>query len=159
MSVPFYPDPPLRLMVKHEALYPEASPDLLFKAPERDLWLAAHYNDRDTYACLALEYNDSTMTTFSLQSAKKRQTVLRRPLPRWSRYPAGVIVMLSQIGFEIPPMTAIICGDEPPGPRYEYALGILFAGLCCELNDEPYEVATLTEIVDRVHREYVDGSG
>lgn len=157
MAIPFYSDPPLRLLVKFEALYSNDPPDVLFKAPERDLWLAARYHDRETYACLSLEYNANTPTTFNLQSAKQRQTVLHRPLPRWARYPAGVLILLRDADFEIPPFNAVICGDEPAGPRYEYALGILFAALCCELNQEPYQAAVLTEIVDQVHREYVEG--
>lgn len=159
MSVPFYPDPPLRLLVKYQELYPDAPPSLIFKTPDRDLWLAARYHSQPEYACLALDYNAVTPVTFSLQSAKQRRTVLKRPLPHWARYPAGIILALSSAGFEIPPFYAVICGDEPPGPRYEYALGMLFAGLCCELNDEPYRTSTLVEIVDRVHREYVDGNG
>jgi galactokinase len=130
---------------------------LIFQAPERDMWIAAQYNSREQYACLALDLNESALTTFNLQSAKTRRTVTKRPLPRWARYPAGVIMTLSGMGLDVRGMNAVICGDEPPGPRYEYSLGILFAALCHELNDQPYLTTFLTEIVDAVHRDYVEG--
>jgi hypothetical protein len=121
------------------------------------MWLAACYNNRDLYGCLALELNVSAMATFNLQSAKIRRTVTQRPLPRWARYPAGVIMTMCEIGLDMRGLTGVVCANEPPGPRYEYSLGILFAALCHELNEQPYETDVLTEIVDRVHREYVEG--
>lgn len=157
MSAPFHSDPPLRLLVKFQELYPDTTPDLIFQAPEREMWIAARYNSRDQYACLALDLNQTALTTFNLQSAKIRRTVTQRPLPRWARYPAGVIMAMSDIGLDMRGLNAVICGDEPAGPRYEYSLGLLFAALCHELNDQPYHTDALTEIVDLVHREYVDG--
>lgn len=157
MTVPIHSDPPLRLLVKFQTLYPDTTPDLIFQAPGREMWAAALYNDREHFSCLALELNDSALATFSLQSAKSRRTVTQRPLPRWARYPAGVLMITCELGFDVQGVNVVVCADEPPGPRYEYSLGILFAALCYELNDQPYEIDTLTEIVDRVHREYVEG--
>ncbi|HLU09775.1 MAG TPA: hypothetical protein VK003_08915 [Oceanobacillus sp.] len=159
MTTPFHADPPLRLLVKFQELYPDTTPDLVFQAPEREMWIAARYNSREQYSCLALDLNQSVMTTFNLQSAKQRKTVTQRPLPRWARYPAGVIMTMSSMGMDVQGLNAVICGDEPQGPRYEYSLGILFAALCHELNDKPYYPEALTEIVDMVHREYVEGGG
>ena len=83
--------------------------------------------------------------------------MLQRPLPRWVRYPAGVIVMLSATGFDIPGLDAVVCADEARGPRYEYGLGILFAALCHEMNNCRYDLQTLIEVVDTVQREYLGG--
>ena len=128
---------------------------VVFQAPERDVWIAARTNDRETYALRSLDYNNGAPTIFSLQSAKMRRTVRQRPLPHWVRYPAGVIVTLSAAGFDIPGFDAVICGDEPRGPRYEYGLGILFTALCHEMNNCPYDLPALKEAVDTVQRAYV----
>lgn len=157
MSVPLSPDPPLRLLAKYHELYPNSPPTVVFQAPGREMWIAARANDREQHALRSLEYNDAAPTTFSLQSAKMRRTMLQRPLPRWVRYPAGVIVILSAMGFDVPGLNAIVCGNEARGPRYEYGLGILFAALCHEMNNCHYHTATLIEVVDTVQREYLEG--
>ncbi|CAG1769238.1 hypothetical protein BAC2_00164 [uncultured bacterium] len=157
MSISFSPDPPLRLVVKFQELYPNTPPPMVFQAPGRELWIAARANDREAYVLRSLDYNGAAPTTFSLQSAKSRRTVLQRPLPRWARYPAGVIVQMSTSGLDLPGLDAVICGNEARGPRYEYGLGMLFAALCYEMNDQRYLADALTEVVDRVQREYMEG--
>jgi galactokinase len=156
LSVPLSPDPPLRLLAKFQELNPNTAPAVVFQAPGRDMWIAARANDREIYSIRSLEYNRAAPATFSLHSAKMRNTVMQRPLPRWVRYPAGVILRLSAAGFDVPCLHAVICGDEPRGPRYEYGLGILFAALCHELNNCHYDSQTLTEVVDTVQREYLN---
>ena len=154
-AVPLNPviDPPIRLLATFEQLFPAASPELVVQAPGRDLWAAAHFNGSGCYTIYTTDTN--AHTTFNYQSAKRKQTVHRRPLPRWARYIAGVSVMLDVL--EMPGMEAVVCGNEPPGPRYEHALGILFAALWYELNFQPCVPDQLLEIAERVRREYIEG--
>jgi hypothetical protein len=130
---------------------------MIFQAPERDLWIAGFFNDIGRYTLLSAEMNPDVSVTFSTQSARARKTLNNRPLPRWSRYPAGVIVLLD--AFDIAGFDAVICGDEPVGPRYEYGLGLLFAALCHELADQPYLPSRLTGIADAAKREFVESAG
>lgn len=56
--------------------------------------------------------------TFNLQSAKIKQTITRRPLPRWARYPAGVTLLLAQDGLDLVGLNMVVMGNEPAGPRF-----------------------------------------
>lgn len=117
------------------------------------MWAAARFNG-------GVHYNIHTAdgdahTTFTYQSAKRKQTIRCRPLPRWARYIAGVSVMLDTL--EMPGIDAVVCGDEPSGPRYDHALGILFAALWYEVSAYPCDPKDLVEIAERVRREYVEG--
>jgi hypothetical protein len=154
--MPNFPiDPPLRLLVAFQQRHADAMPDLVFNAPDRELWLAARYvPEPTTYTLVGLDDGMTAPVTFTLQSAKLRQTVLRRPLPRWARYPAGVLLATAE--FDLPSFDAVICGDEPPGPRYEYGLGLLFAGLVFEYAGIPHVFADLTAMADGVRRTYVE---
>jgi hypothetical protein len=58
---------------------------------------------------------------------------------------------------EMPGVDVVVCGDEPAGPRYDFALGILFGALWSELNGQAVSEAELIELTDRVRREYVGG--
>jgi len=92
--------------------------------------------------------------TFSLQTARVGQTILKRPLPRWSRYPAGSLLLLDSIGAEIEALNILLLVDEPAGPRFDYALGTAVAALWHEVARRSYAPATLIEVVDRTRREY-----
>jgi hypothetical protein len=144
-------NPPVRLLASFADVFPNDSAVLVLQAPGRDLWVAAGINGSQRYAVHALELE--SRTTFTRQSAKQCHTVLRRPLPRWARYAAGVALLLPHI--DVPGVTALICGDEPPGPRYDYAVGMVFAALWHSIAEEDYDAAMLIELVDRVQREYV----
>ena len=92
---------------------------------------------------------------FQLPERQTKQTIRHRPLPRWVRYIAGVNVLLDVL--EMPGIDAVVCGNEPPGPRYDHALGILFAALWYEVNDTPCDPRELLDITERVRREYIEG--
>jgi hypothetical protein len=143
-------DSPLRLLAVYEARYPGAAPQMIVQAPERDMWAAARLNGTARFKICAAEINRRTI--FSYQSAKRRQTVFHRPLPRWARYIAGMSVLLD---VDTPGIDAVASGAEPAGPRYDYALGLVFAALWLEINGQPIHIDALLDLAERVRREYV----
>jgi hypothetical protein len=129
--------PPVRLLTAFERLFPDQTPQILVQVPDREMWAAALYNG--TAFCTAYSADASARTRFNSQSTRRHQTVFRRPLPRWARSIGGVTAMI-----EVPNMPGIdvvFCGDEPPGPRYDYALSMLFAALWYHVNGQPYNPA------------------
>lgn len=147
-------DPPLRLLASFYESFPGTSPTWILKAPGRDMWIAARPTEDTTYTLAAPDLDGRT--TFNWRSAKSMRTVLNRPLPRWARYPAGVIATLGDSGIDVPGMEIVLVGDETPGLRYEYALGMALAALSHEVNRLHYETSALIEVVDRAYREYVE---
>lgn len=147
-------NPPLRLLVAFQQAFPDCLPDWVIRAPGRDMWIAA-VPARDSEFTLVAADLDGRVT-FNLQSAKTRRTVTQRPLPRWARYPAGVTLLLAQAGVDVIGLKMVVMGDEPPGVRYDYALGIAFAALWHDLHQLPYTVDDLIDVVDRTRRDYVD---
>ncbi len=150
----FESNPPLRLLMAWQAHYPQHEPQWLVKAPGRDMWVAGLMIEGHTYQL----YNADTesATTFDRQGAKRKRTVLNRPLPRWARYPAGVIFHLSQQGLVVDGMGLVLAGDEPPGPRYDYGLGMAIAALVYTYHQQPYDAELLLQIVDAVRRDYME---
>ena len=147
-------DPPLRLLVAFHQTFPALSPEWIVQPPGREMWIAAVRHDREQYTLAAPDLEGST--TFSLRSARARRTVLNRPLPDWARYPAGVMVALSHNGLDVAGIDAMIVGEEPPGPRYHFSLGVAVAALWHEFYQRPYTADSLVAIVDQVRREYVE---
>lgn len=147
-------DPPVRLLALYQQIYPDAKPDIAFRAPGREMWALANITERGEYAITSSEM--AARAVFSRQSAKVKRTVMQRPLPRWARYAAGVVLVLDDAGLGVPGLEAVVCADEPPGPRYDYALGILFAALWHDLHRRVITSARLQEITDTVRREYVE---
>jgi hypothetical protein len=145
-------NPPLRLLAAFAQRFPDREPSVVLQVPGRDLWTAAVVLGTQHYRIEALDLRAKTV--FSRQSAKRRETTLRRPLPRWSRYAAGVMLALDDT-IDVPGIAALVCGDEAPGPRYDYGMGILFAALWHEIAGEPARERDLIALVDRVQREYV----
>ena len=129
-------------------LDPDATVDLLHVASGR----AAKPGEDERYTVYDVE--TETEATFSRQSAKSKRTVLNRPLPRWARYAAGVILLLD----DAPGVDAVICGDEAAGVRYEHSLGVAFTALMWEMLGLSYDERALVDFTERVRREYVETS-
>ena len=154
MTLPVSHDPPVRLLMAFHQRLPLHDPDLLFQAPDRDLWLAAAYTPGEQTMLTALDLYPDVAVTFTRQSALGRRTVLNRPLPRWARWAAGTLVLLNEPS--LPPLTGILAGDEPPGPRYEYTISLLFGALWHEWQRIPDLPGDLTALAERVRREFVE---
>jgi galactokinase len=147
-------DPPMRLLMAFQQTFPALTPDWILQAPGRDMWIAAVLTDQPAFTVSAADLD--ARATFSFRSAKTYTTVLNRPLPGWARYPAGVLLLMREYGIETTGLQAVMAGSEPPGPRYEHALGITLAALWHEMHGLSYTPARLLELVERVRREYVE---
>lgn len=147
-------NPPVRLLVAFQDAFPEQALTWLVRVPGWEMWAAAATCDGHdlTLAVPDLE----GQTTINLRSAKSKRTVTNRPLPRWARYPAGVLIVLGEIGLEISGLNMVIVGEEPPGPRYEYALGAALAGMAHTIHARDYTQDTLVKLVERARRDYVE---
>lgn len=150
-TIPDDANPPIRLlMTAHQRLNP---PEWIVQAPGREMWLAAAHGDDDEYTLYEADFD--SRTTFSHRSAKTHQTVLKRPLPVWARYPAGVVAALNDNGTDIPGFQAVLLGDEPQGPRYDFGLGLVTAAFCHELVGAAYTAEQLVNFVERVRRDFL----
>lgn len=136
-----------------QAILGTAQPDWLVQAPQREMWVAGGTHDETAYQIHNSDEDNDTQ--FNLRSAKQKTTVLRRPLPAWARYPAGVVTQLAINGMDVPPFNIVLLGDEPAGPRYDFGTGLVVAALCYELVEQTYTPDTLMQVVERVRREYV----
>lgn len=159
MNPPFEAaNPPVRLLAAFYELYPGHSPETITRAPGRDMWAAVVRTGDETYTLHVPDMGGKAH--FSRRSALSRKTVLNRPLPNWARFPAGVAITLAEAGLDAPGFgfEAVIVGDEPHGPRYDYALGVVIAALWHDLLGLAYIEAGLTEFVEYARREYVEKS-
>jgi galactokinase len=147
-------NPPLHLLAAFQRRYATLSPSWIVQAPERETWVAAIIGTPDVYSIYAADLDEQTR--FSWRSAKNKRTLIQRPLPHWARYAAGVIVELGGQGIDVPGIRAVVIGEDTQGPRYNYAFGLVFAALWHEILHKPYTPAGLTELVDKVRRNYVE---
>lgn len=146
-------NPPVRLLTAYQSCFSQP-PDLVLPVPGREMWIATEFDDRHVYTIITPDLDGRSV--FDRRSAKQRRTIRNRPLQRWARYPAGVALILSEDGLDIPGGTMVIVGDEPSGPRYEHALGMAFAALCYAYHQQAYDVDLLLDIMERVQKHYLD---
>lgn len=148
-------NPPLHLVAAFNRHFPSVSAEWIVRAPGYEAWIAAAPARPDDYTYTLACADRPGRPVFTWHSAQHKKTVLQRPLPDWSRYPAGVIVDLCAVGLNTPNICAVVLGEETTSPRYEYGLGIATAALWHTIHDRPYTDDLLREIVDRVRREYL----
>jgi galactokinase len=146
-------NPPVRLLSLFNQVFP-MSPERVIKTPGREMWIASTSAPNDTLTIYISETN--ARTNFTLRSARHKETARARPLPSWSRYISGMAVLLSDEDMDLPGMYVAIAGNEPQGPRYDFALGMAFAALCYHLNQQICTDSVLLELVERVRREYIE---
>lgn len=149
-------NPPVMLLAAFTEAFPDHVMQFLARAPGREMWIAASYSGDESVTVVAPE--SEGRATFNLQSAKIKQTITRRPLPRWARYPAGVTLLLAQDGLDLVGLNLVVMGNEPSGPRFDYGSGMAFAALWHDLYQLDYTIDTLIDIVDRARREYVENT-
>jgi hypothetical protein len=147
------PDPPVRLLAAFQQTFPTHALSWIVRAPGRDTWIAAAQTG--THELTIASPDLDAKATFSLQSARVRRTVMQRPLPKWVYYPAGVTLALDNLGLDMIGLNLVVVADEPPGPQYDYGLGIAFAALWHEVHERPFTIDRLIEIVDQARRDYV----
>lgn len=148
-------NPPLRLLLAFEKTFPELSPQWILQSPGREMWVAARPGEPDRFTILAPDLE--ARVVFSLRSARTKTSILNRPLPRWGRYVAGVTLALRGTQYlEMEGLQAVVVGTEPPGPRYEHAVGMAIAALWHQIDDRPCTSDSLLELVERIRRDYVE---
>ncbi|MFN8374961.1 MAG: hypothetical protein U0694_19060 [Anaerolineae bacterium] len=130
------------------------APERVIKTPGREMWIASTGAANDTLTLYVTEAN--MRTSFTLRSARRKETVRGRPLPSWARYIAGTALLLDEEGMELPGMCVAIAGNEPQGPRYDYSLGMAFAALAYHVNQKLCTDNILLDLVERVRREYIE---
>lgn len=150
INPPPHVDIPLRLMVRFQERFPNTSPHWVMQAPDRDLWILAAPNPRGRITLDVVELR--ARTCFTLHSAAYQRTVTHRPLPAWARTPAGVLMVLDSEGFPLGGLDVVIGGDEPRGPRYLFALGIVTGALVYTIHDRAFTSADLIELTDDARR-------
>jgi hypothetical protein len=146
-------NPPIRLLTAVQE-HLSAEPELMIAVPGRDMWIAADIIDTHTYNVITPDLGGRTI--FDRRSAKLMRTIRSRPLPRWARYLAGSLLLLSDVGLALPGVTAVFIGDEPAGPRYEHALGMAFAAMWYDYYKHEYDVSALLDVLERVQKTYID---
>lgn len=144
-------NPPLRLLSAFQE-HETHSPEVLLQVPGREMWVAATLGANHRYTIYSPDIQGHT--SFDRRSAKQKRTVRGRPLPRWSRFAAGVILVMAEDDLLLSGGTIVLVGDEPSGPRYEHALGMGIAALCYEQNERDYDVQDLLNIMERVQKSY-----
>lgn len=148
------PDPPLRLLAAFHEQFPTLSPEWIVKAPDRDMWIAACLTGGEELTLASADQDGRAM--FTWRTARLKRTITNRPLPRWARYPAGVVLTLIDAEMDVIGLGAVLAGEEPLGPRYDYALGMAFAALWHQLHERPFSTASLIDLLDHVRRDYVE---
>lgn len=144
----------MHLLLAFQQAFPGQTPAWLVKAPGRDMWAAAIHADAATYTFIAPDLD--ARTTFSLRGAKTRTTITNRPLPRWARYAAGVMLALDGLCPGVEGVQVVVAGSEPPGPRYDYTVGMVVAALLYDICGRDYTGGSIQELVERIHRDYIE---
>lgn len=147
-------DPPVRLLMAFQQAFPSLTPEWIVQAAGRDMWVAAIADSHDKFTVAVPDME--ARAAFNVRSAKTKTTTMNRPLPHWARYPAGVLLVLRDFDAEIIGLQVVVVGTEPPGPRYEHAIGMAFAALWHHIHQKPYTTEALLELVERVRRDYVE---
>lgn len=147
-------NPPLRLLAAFQQAS-EKQPEHLVQLEGRVMWVAAELSGGFSYTVIVPDMD--VRTTFDRRSAKLKKTTRNRTLPKWTHYMSGAVGILDRQGLDMPGATVVIAGDEPPGPRYDHALGMAFVALWYQVNELDYDTQTLIDIMDIVRRDYIDG--
>jgi galactokinase len=143
----------VHLLAGFARFHPDVTPEMILQAPGRALWAAVARRADETFSIGTVEFE--LHTRFSYQSAKQRQTLLRRPLPSWARYAGGILVLMSQHKLDMVGFDMVVAGNERDVARYEYAVGLAFAAVYYTLSGTPFTEAALVDLAERTRREYI----
>jgi galactokinase len=146
-------NPPLRLLAAIQKHFDDQTPQV-YPVPGRDMWVAGIASDGHPFHLIAHDLDSHT--SFDRRSARQQRTLRNRPLPRWARYPAAALLVLSDEGIALPGSKLMLLGDEAAGPRYEHALGMACALFYLEQAADTPDVARLLEIMEQAQKRYLD---
>jgi hypothetical protein len=142
-------NPPVRLLFAFQNLY-DKSADQMIKVDQRDMWALADIAPIHDFTVHAPDLE--AHTRFDLRSARDFRTTTQRPLPSWARSIAGVAWCMSQDGIPMVGGNFVLMGDEPAGPRYEYAMGMAFASVWYAYYQMPYDCDRVIALMERFHK-------
>ena len=142
-------NPPIRLLTAIQQ-HLSKEPDLMLEVVGRDMWVAANLHNGHEFTIITPDLGGRTI--FDRRSAKFQRTIRNRPLPRWARYIAGTVQVLSE-GFDLSGVTVVMLGDEPAGPRYEHALGMAFVAMWYSVHQKEYQLDTLIDVMEQVQKQ------
>lgn len=142
-------NPPLRLLSAFQK-----EPSHVYKIDGREIWIAAELLPNERYTIVVPDRQ--WRIRFNRSSAKRQRSLSNRPLPQWAKYMAGSISILERAGLTLQGAHVVLSGDEPAGPRFDYALGMAFVALWHEVNDKLYTTQNLTDFVDEIQRDYIN---
>jgi hypothetical protein len=146
-------NPPLRLLTAFQKDI-QKQPSHVYKIDGREIWIAAELLTGDAYTIVVPDMQ--WRIRFDRSSVKRQRSISHRPLPQWAKLLAGSLGILERAGLTIQGAHVVLSGDEPAGPRFEYALGMAFVALWHEVNDKLYTTQALLDMVDEIQREYVN---
>lgn len=144
---------PIHLLNAYQQFYTNVIPDWVLKAPDYEVWAAASRLDAPAFNLVNATLG--VKTSFSWQTAKVKQTLLKRPLPRWARYPAGVVFHLCADGLDRSGVYMAVYSTESAPLRAEYGLGMAVATLWYTINGQSFTVDSVRDVVEQVRREYI----
>ncbi|MBK8025033.1 MAG: hypothetical protein IPK19_27395 [Chloroflexi bacterium] len=148
-------NPPVRLLVHYQSLCEQEAPDLVVAVPGRAIWAAVRLNLSGFVK--VIDADSKRQVRFTARSARRRETLLGRPLPAWAGYVAGVTALIDVDA--MPGVEILICSDEPAGPRRDHSQGMLMAALWHQVNNLPLDEHALFQLAEAARREYVEQVG
>jgi galactokinase len=150
MTILPHVDAPIHLLANFAEAFPESASEFTLQVPGRALWVAG-CRRRDRQFRLA-SVGMGSRTALTYQSAKMRQTIMRRPLPAWALYAAAMAVYLADKGVDCGGFNIVIAGDEGSSSRYTYAIGAAFGAAYYQTAGISYNEATLMDDLDHARR-------
>lgn len=145
-------NPPLRLLTAFQNDM-QKEPSHVYKIDGREIWIAAELLPHESYTIVVPDRQ--WRIRFDRSSAKRQRSLTHRPLPQWAQLIAGSLGILERAGLKIQGAHVVLSGDEPAGPRFDYALAMAFVALWHEVNDKLYTTQNLIDFVDEIQREYI----
>jgi hypothetical protein len=147
-------NPPLRLLAAFQREFAKEQPKHVYKIDGRDMWVAAELIAGDSFTIVVPDRQ--WRIRFDRSSAKRRRSHSNRPLPQWAKHLAGSLGSLERAGLSIQGAHVVLSGDEPAGPRFEYALGMAFLALWHEVNGKLYTTQVLLDMMDEIQHDYIE---
>jgi hypothetical protein len=152
MTILPHVDAPIHLLANFAQAFPDSASEFTLRVPGRDLWVAGCRRRDRQFRIAPVDLGGRAALTY--QSAKLRQTVMRRPLPAWAHYAAAMAIYLADKSIDCDGFNIVVAGDEGSSPRYIYALGAAFGVTYYHTAGIPCDEATLMHDLDHARRAY-----
>ncbi|MCU0466544.1 MAG: hypothetical protein MUF38_18510 [Anaerolineae bacterium] len=143
-------DTPLHLLSTFQTFFPGQMPTHTVQAPGYETWAAALVTNDSRFTLACAELGGRVVVTW--QSARRGETLNRRPLPPWAQLPTAVLVRLCAEGMDVPGMDLALMGEKPVSPRFEYGLGAAVAALLHSIHGRAYTPDDIFAIVEAAKR-------